>query len=238
DDVVITYSVTVDPNAGGSTLRNSVSGSATPLIPEDPSDPSSPTTPGTPVVPPTVATEHPVNEPGFTSSKSVDPASGTAVDPGQVLTSTLTGPNAADAALYPVDLVDARSSVLEFATYNGDAAATINGVDAAFPAVDRDALTWSGALQFGEAVTVTYSVTVASDATGEVLQNSATGTATPPGGEELTPPPGTTENPVNVPGFSVSKSASPVAGTAVDPGSVITYTVSGVNTGETALDPV
>ncbi|WP_235201492.1 DUF7927 domain-containing protein [Microbacterium sp. CH12i] len=238
DDVVITYSVTIDADAGGEIIANSVTGSATPLLPEDPSDPESPTTPGTPVVPPTVTTEHPVNEPGFTFSKSVDPTSGTAVDPGQVLTYTLTGTNTGETALNPVDIADDLSGVLEFATYNGDAAATINGADAASPAIDGDALTWSGALQVGEGVTVTYSVTVGPDAVGEVLQNSATGTAAPPGGEEITPPPGETNTPVNQPGFSLSKSAAPVAGAAVDPGSVITYTVTGVNTGETALDPV
>lgn len=237
-DVVITYSVTVNSDAGGETVRNSVSGSATPQLPEDPSDPDSPTTPGTPEVPPTVTTEHPVNEPGFTFTKSVDPASGTAVDPGDVLTYTLTGTNTGQTALNPVDIVDDLSGVLEFATYNGDAVATINGQDAAAPAVSDSSLTWSGSLEVGETVVVTYSVTAGPDSVGEVLENSATGTANPPGDETITPPPSTTENPVNMPGFSVSKSADPASGTAVDPGSVITYTVTGVNTGETALDPV
>lgn len=237
-DVVITYSVTVNPDAGGETINNSVAGSATPLMPEDPSDPNSPTTPGTPLVPPTVTTEHPVNEPGFTFSKSVDPVSGTAVDPGQVLTYTLTGTNTGETALNPVDIVDDLSGVLEYGAYNGDAIAFINGDAAAAPTVAGDELSWTGSLAVGQAVTITYSVTVGPDAVGEVLENSAAATATPPGGQEITPPPGTTTNPVNVPGFSVSKSANPQAGTAVDPGSVITYTVTGVNTGETALDPV
>ncbi|MGF2948852.1 DUF7927 domain-containing protein [Microbacterium alcoholitolerans] len=236
--VTITYSVTVDGDAGGETIRNSVSGSGTPQMPEDPSDPDSPTTPGTPVVPPTVTTEHPVNEPGFTFGKSVDPASGTAVDPGEVLTYTLTAVNTGQTALDTVEIDDDLSGVLEFAEYNGDAAATVNGETAAEPTVASETLSWSGSLEVGQTVVVTYSVTVGPDAVGEVLQNSATGTATPPGGETITPPPGTTENPVNVPGFSVSKSASPAAGTAIDPGSVITYTVTGVNTGETALNPV
>jgi fimbrial isopeptide formation D2 family protein/uncharacterized repeat protein (TIGR01451 family) len=238
DDVVITYSVTVDADAGGETLRNSVTGQATPLLPEDPSDPDSPTTPGTPITPPRVVTEHPVNEPGFSFSKTVDPASGTAVDPGDVLTYTLTGTNTGETALDPVDIVDDLSGVLEFATLNAAPVATIGGVPATAPTVTDQELTWSGALAVGQAVTITYSVTVGPDATGEVLSNSATGTATPPGGETITPPPGTTTNPVNVPGFSVSKSADPESGSAVDPGSVITYTVTGVNTGETALDPV
>ncbi|GAB3600225.1 DUF7927 domain-containing protein [Microbacterium tumbae] len=237
-DIVITYSVTVAADAGGEIIRNSVTGEATPLLPEDPSDPDSPTTPGTPLVPPPVTTEHPVNEPGFTFSKSVDPASGTAVDPGQVLTYTLIGTNTGETVLDPVTIADDLSGVLAHAVYNGDAVATIDGEAAAVPSIVDDALSWEGPLAVGEAVTITYSVTVGPDAVGEVLANSATGTATPPGGEELTPPPGTTENPVNVPGFSVSKSADPASGSSVDPGSVITYTVTGVNTGETVLDPV
>ena len=54
----------------------------------------------------------------------------------------------------------------------------------------------------------------------------------------MSTPPATTEHPVNEPGFELRKSADPASGTRVDPGSVITYTVTGVNTGETALDPV
>ncbi|WP_217182996.1 isopeptide-forming domain-containing fimbrial protein [Streptomyces sp. AC495_CC817] len=236
--VVITYSVTVDADAGGETLRNSVEGRATPRIPTDPTDPDSPTTPGTPLTPPREVTEHPVNEPGFAFSKSVDPASGTAVDPGQVLTYTLTGRNTGQTALDPVVITDDLSGVLEFATLDAAPVATVGGSTVAAPVVTGDELRWSGALAVGETVTITYSVTVGPDAAGEVLTNSATGAATPPGGSTITPPPGTTTTPVNAPGFSVSKSAAPASGTAVDPGSVITYTVTGVNTGETALDPV
>lgn len=239
EDVVITYSVTVNADAGGQTLRNSATGEATPLLPADPRDPDSPTTPAAPLTAPTVVTEHRVNEPGFTFGKSVDPAAGTAVDPGQVLTYTLTGTNTGETTLPTVDIVDDLSGVLGHAVYNGDAVAMIDGVPAdATPAIASDELTWTGALSAGQTITITYSVTAGAEAAGEVLRNSATGIATPPGGEQLTPPAVTTENPVNRPGFSVSKSADPAAGAAVDPGSVITYTVTGVNTGQTALDPV
>ncbi|MFS2242850.1 isopeptide-forming domain-containing fimbrial protein [Microbacterium sp. OR16] len=235
---VITYSVTVDGAAGGEIVRNAVDGTATPLLPTDPTDPNSPVAPGTPLKPPTVVTEHPVNEPGFTFAKTVDPASGTAVDPGQVLTYTLTGVNTGETVLNPVRIADDLSKVLATAVYNDDAVATIDGDPAPAAAFDGSELSWADALEPGQTVTVVYSVTVGADAIGEVLQNTATGTATPPGGNELTPPPSTTLTPVNVPGFSVSKSADPASGARVDPGSTITYTVTGVNTGETALDPV
>ena len=236
--VVITYSVTVDANAGGETIANTVTGTATPLIPTGPSDPESPTTPGTPITPPPATTEHPVNQPGFTFAKTAEPVAGTAVDPGDVITYTLTGVNTGQTALDPVAIADDLSKVLPYASYNQDAAAVIAGAPAGAVAFDAAKLSWSGALAVGQIVTVTYSVTVKADGVGSVIENSATATATPPGGEEITPPPGTTTNAVNVPGFSVSKSADPATGTAVDPGSVITYTVTGVNTGETVLDPV
>lgn len=237
-DVVITYSVTVDATAGGETIANTATGEATPLIPADPSDPESPTTPGTPITPPPSSTEHPVNEPGFAFAKTVDPAAGTAVDPGDVLTYTLTAVNTGQTVLDPVTITDDLSGVLPYATFNADAVASIAGAAAGAATLDGTELSWTGALAVGQAVTVTYSVTVSADGVGTVIENAASATATPPGGSTITPPPGVTTNPVNEPGFSVSKSVDPAAGTAVDPGSVLTYTVTGVNTGETALDPV
>lgn len=238
ENVVITYSVTIDGDAGGETITNTVTGEATPLVPTDPSDSESPTTPGTPIVPPTVITEHPVNVPGFEFSKTADPASGTALDPGDVITYVLTGVNTGETALDSVEIVDDLSGVLDHASLDGTPVATIVGGAAAPVVVDGDELSWTGALAVGQTVTITYSVTVGPDAAGELLENSATAVATPPGGEEITPPPVTTSNPVNEPGFSVSKTAAPAPGTAVDPGTVVTYTVTGVNTGETVLDPV
>ncbi|WP_295100924.1 isopeptide-forming domain-containing fimbrial protein [uncultured Microbacterium sp.] len=238
EDVVITYSVTVDGGAGGETITNTVTGEATPLVPSDPSDPASPTTPGAPIVPPTAVTEHRVNEPGFAFSKTADPASGTAVDPGDVITYVLTGVNTGETALDSVEIVDDLSSVLDHASLDADPVATIiGGVETPVAVVDGE-LSWTGALAVGQTVTITYSVTVGPDAAGELIENSATAIATPPGGEEITPPPATTTNPVNEPGFSVSKSAAPASSTAIDPGAVVTYTVTGVNTGETVLDPV
>lgn len=227
DVVVITYSVTITPGAGGQTIRNTVSGSATPLLPTDLRSSQQSTTPGAPIVPPTVTTAHPVASPGFTFTKSVDPASGTGVDPGQVLTYTLIGTNTGETALDPVEIVDNLVGVLDFAEYNGDGVARVAGAAATAPALSGDVLTWNGSLAAGQSVVITYSVTVNSTAAGQVLVNSASATATPPGGGEITPPGVTTSTPVNRPGFSVSKSAAPVSGTAVDPGSVITYTVTG-----------
>ena len=123
-------------------------------------------------MPPAVTTEHPVNEPGFAFSKSVDPVSGTAVDPGAVLTYTLTGVNTGQTALESVDIADDLSGLLEFAEYNGDAAAAINGQAAAAPTVAGDSLSWSGALEVGQTATLVMQVNVADSATGTLVNTA------------------------------------------------------------------
>ncbi|MGO3722424.1 isopeptide-forming domain-containing fimbrial protein, partial [Microbacterium gubbeenense] len=212
-------------DAGGATLENSATGTAVPPG-------------GSTITPPPSETTNPVKDPGFEFSKTVDPESGSALDPGSVVTYTLTGANTGETVLDPVDLTDDLSGVLAGASFNDDAAAQIDGEPVDAPAIDGDELTWSGALQPGQTVTVTYSVTVNADAGGATLENSATGTAVPPGGSTITPPPSLTTNPVSVPGYSLSKSVDPESGTAVDPGETVTYRITGVNTGETVLDPV
>jgi fimbrial isopeptide formation D2 family protein len=187
-----------------------------------------------PIETPPAVTEHPVNEPGFEIAKTADPASGTRVDPGSVITYTVTGVNTGETALNSVSIVDDLSAVLENAVYNGDVAATLGDS----PVVAEDSLSWTGALAVGERVTITYSVTVNGDAGGALLENTVSGVAVPPGEVELTPPPAETEHPVGKPGFTFEKTSDPASGTKVATGSVVTYTLTGVNTGETALDSV
>ncbi|MGO1317547.1 MAG: DUF7507 domain-containing protein, partial [Cellulomonadaceae bacterium] len=243
--VTITYSVTVNADAAGVVLNNVVSATATPQLPADPSDPNSPTQPGTPIVPPNVETSHPVPDPGFVITKSADPVSGTTVLPGEKITYTVTGTNTGDTVLDPAKLSDDLSGVFAHAGYNGDVSASTGEVS-----VDGTVLAWSGSLGVEESVTITYSVTVNADAKGVVLNNVVTGVATPQvpvdptdpegpskPGEPITPPSAETSHPVPDPGFVVTKSADPVSGTTVLPGEKITYTVTGVNTGDTVLDP-
>ncbi|WP_183091985.1 DUF7507 domain-containing protein [Mycetocola lacteus] len=230
ETVTITYSVTVNENAVGELLENHVSGSATPPGPERP-----------PIIPPPVDTEHTVPTPGFELGKSADPVSGTTVHPGDTITYTVTGKNTGGTILNPVVINDDLSGLSEYVTYNDDAAASINGTDPAGTLThDPEAATllWTGVLAEGETVTITYSVTVNADASGETLNNHVSGTATPPGLPPIVPPPVDTEHQVPTPGFELGKSANPENGTAVHPGDTITYTVSGINTGETVLDPV
>src|SRR5699024_5649976 len=52
------------------------------------------------------------------------------------------------------------------------------------------------------------------------------------------PPPSETTNPVNEPGFALTKTANPPSGEALAAGTDITYTVTGSNTGHTPLTDV
>ncbi|SUE10089.1 membrane protein [Rhodococcus erythropolis] len=226
--VVLTYQVKVnDGVAGGVLINNKVTGTAKP-----------PT--GPEITPPPVTTEHPVKVPGFTVAKTADPVSGTNVAAGQTITYTVTGANTGNTTLDPVVLTDDLSKVLDNAALvDGSLKATVDGVDATAPTLEGTTLSWTGALEAGKSVVLTYQVKINDGVAGGVLiNNKVTGTAKPPTGPEITPPPVTTEHPVKVPGFTVAKTADPVSGTNVAAGQTITYTVTGANTGNTTLDPV
>ncbi|WP_409529187.1 isopeptide-forming domain-containing fimbrial protein [Rhodococcus erythropolis] len=226
--VVLTYQVKInDGVAGGVLVNNKVTGTAKP-----------PT--GPEITPPPVTTEHPVKVPGFTVAKTADPVSGTNVAAGQTITYTVTGANTGNTTLDPVVLTDDLSKVLDNAALvDGSLKATVDGVDATAPTLEGTTLSWTGALEAGKSVVLTYQVKINDGVAGGVLvNNKVTGTAKPPTGPEITPPPVTTEHPVKVPGFTVAKTADPVSGTNVAAGQTITYTVTGANTGNTTLDPV
>ncbi|WP_257207244.1 isopeptide-forming domain-containing fimbrial protein [Rhodococcus erythropolis] len=226
--VVLTYQVKInDGVAGGVLVNNKVTGTAKP-----------PT--GPEITPPPVTTEHPVVSPKIAVVKSSDPVSGTNVAAGQTITYTVTGANTGNTTLDPVVLTDDLSKVLDNAALvDGSLKATVDGVDATAPTLEGTTLSWTGALEAGKSVVLTYQVKINDGVAGGVLvNNKVTGTAKPPTGPEITPPPVTTEHPVKVPGFTVAKTADPVSGTNVAAGQTITYTVTGANTGNTTLDPV
>lgn len=221
ESVEITYAVTVKAGTAGSAVRNSATSVATP--PEGPE-----------ITPPPVVTEHPV--PGYAFTKTADPASGSSVQPGDVITYTLTGTNTGATRLDPVVVTDDLTDVLSGATLvDGSAVAKINGEPASAPMIDGTTLSWTGSLEIGQSIEITYQVTVNEGVAGIVLHNVASSTATPPTGPELTPPPVETEHPT--PGFTFTKTADPVSGTDVVAGQAITYTLTGYNNGATVLDP-
>ncbi|RWZ52711.1 DUF11 domain-containing protein [Labedella phragmitis] len=154
----------------------------------------------------------------YTTTKT---ASSATANPGDTITYTVTVTNtgaAAYTAEAPAAFDDDLSAVLDDATYNGDAT---NGA-----VVDGATLTWSGALAVDEAITIVYSVTVAAPGTGDgVLTNAVVPTG--PGGECVGECTTTTE----LQSYSVAKTSSAAT---VNPGDVVTYTVTVTNTGTAA----
>ncbi|MYV27311.1 DUF11 domain-containing protein, partial [Rhodococcus sp. DSM 6344] len=227
----VTYSVKVNADVVGGVFVNNfvVPGTTPPVDPPEVCDPAT-----------QLCTTHPVKVPGFTVAKAADPASGTNVAAGQTITYTVTGANTGNTTLDPVVLTDDLSKVLDNAVLvDGSLKATVDGVDGAAPTLSGTTLSWTGALEAGKSVVLTYQVKINDGvAGGTLINNKVTGTAKPPTGPEITPPPVTTEHPVKVPGFTVAKAADPVSGTNVAAGQTITYTVTGANTGNTTLDPV
>ncbi|MEU4057222.1 isopeptide-forming domain-containing fimbrial protein, partial [Rhodococcus qingshengii] len=220
----VTYTVTVK-DGGNKVLNNYlVPGTTTPPTTCDPAT--------------NLCTTHPM--PGFTLTKTADPVSGSTVQAGDTITYTVTGANTGRTALTPATITDDLSAVLNnAAVVPGSLKATIDGAPVAAPTLSGSTLSWSANLPAGKSVVLTYQVKVnAGVAAGTVLNNKVTGTAKPPTGPEITPPPVTTEHPVKVPGFTVAKAADPASGTNVAAGQTITYTVTGANTGNTTLDPV
>jgi uncharacterized repeat protein (TIGR01451 family) len=124
----------------------------------------------------------------------------------------------------PASMTDDLSDVLDDATYNGDAAATLPGT----PAVTGSQLSWSGALAAGQSVTITYSVTYTGSGS-TVMVNTA-----------CVPKQGTDPHcdTVSVPAalISPSKSVDPADGSTVVAGQVLTYTLTFANSGQGAGD--
>ncbi|MDV8065481.1 isopeptide-forming domain-containing fimbrial protein, partial [Rhodococcus sp. IEGM 1366] len=220
--VVLTYEVKVnDGVAAGTVLNNKVTGTAKP-----------PT--GPEITPPSVETNHSV--PGFTVAKTADPAPGTGVNAGQTITYTVTGANTGKTTLNPVVLTDDLSKVLDNATLvDRSLKATVDGAPAAVPTLSGTMLSWTGALEAGKSVVLTYQVKINDGVAGGVLiNNKVTGTAKPPTGPEITPPPVTTEHPVLSPKIAVVKSSDPASGSNVVAGQDIKYTLTFTNTGNGA----
>ncbi|TIC85050.1 DUF11 domain-containing protein [Nocardioides sp. GY 10113] len=226
ETATITYTVTVnDPPSGDGDLYNAVVGP-----PE-----SNCTDPGS--IDPDCTEELFVRS--LEIVKTADPDG--PVYPGDVVTYTVTVTNDGGVdytELVPAEFTDDLTDVLDDATYNNDATATVGGVTYAEPE-----LTWSAPLAAGETATITYSVTVDDPPGGdEVLRNAVTGV---PGSNCFVPTPrgdsGARVQPLVAPVrpegcqvitpirmFEVSKT---VDKTEADPGDVVNYTVTVTNTG-------
>ncbi|MFM9597652.1 hypothetical protein ACKI1O_51095, partial [Streptomyces scabiei] len=82
---------------------------------------------------------------------------------------TVEAENTGNTRLDPVQVADDLSGVFTAATYQGDIATKIDGttVTSGAATVTGDDLAWTGALESGQVVTITYSVIVDEGAEGE-----------------------------------------------------------------------
>ena len=208
ESATITYTVTYDASTGDNVLINTV------CVPEE--DALDPTAACDFVQIPAAA---------LSFTKTVDPASGTAVVAGQEVTYTLSFTNTGQTPA-AVDALDTLTEVLDDAELTGGPTA-----DAGLTAtLTGDELAITGDVPVGETLTVTYTVTVNDFAEqgdhrlGNVLSNGD-GTCPPAGCEETT-------NPVRH--YSVEKEIAASTPATVNPGDVVTYTVTVVNDGTAA----
>jgi len=172
---IITYSVKINnPDTGDHQLTNVVTS----------------TTPGNNCTPCTTTT--PVS--GLTITKK---ASTTQANPGDKVTYTVTVTNTGRTPYLGATFTDDLTKVLDDATYNNDAAATVGTTSYTKPK-----LTWTGDLPIGSTARITYSVQVNKPDTGDYkLTNAVTSTNPgdncPPGNTDprcttttsITPPP-------------------------------------------------
>ena len=147
--------------------------------------------------------------------------------PGSVVHYTVTVTDSGQTPYTGAGFTDPLGGLLDDAGYDGDAAATAGSVSFASPD-----LSWTGNLAVGAAVTVTFSVTVKNPDTGDkILVNTVTsataGSNCPAGSTDA----GCTSTvTVLVPGLEIAVSAGTSSTT---PGSVVHYTVTVTNSGQT-----
>ncbi|KJL30090.1 hypothetical protein RS83_01232 [Microbacterium oxydans] len=155
----------------------------------------------------------------FSLKKSVEPEMAA---PGDVVTYDIAVANTGEIAYTdddPASFIDDLSGVLDDAVYNDDVSAG--------GAIDGDLLTWSGPLEVGETLQVTYSVTVDDPVGGDFsLRNTVAPAAT--GGVCVDGGCGTD---TAVSAYSVEKRADVQS---VVGGGVVTYQVTVTNTGRSA----
>ena len=157
----------------------------------------------------------------------VTSANATAAVPGQPVTVTVTVTDSGQAPYSGAVVTDSLDGSLDDAAYNGDASATTGSVSYAAPN-----LTWTGDLAVGASAVITYTITVKDPDTGDkVIINTATsgaaGSACPPGATAV---PCRVTVAVLTPALTIAQSAG--VGTTT-PGSMVTYTVTVTNSGQT-----
>jgi uncharacterized repeat protein (TIGR01451 family) len=209
DSATITYSVTVsNPDTGDKLLTNTVTSAAV----------------GSTCPPGTTSTSCQVTVPVLTPALTIVAAAPAAATPGGIVTYTITVTDTGQTPYAGATLTDSLAGVLDDATYNTGATATAGTLTFTTPN-----LTWTGDLTVGATAVITFTVTVDSPSGNHTLTSAVTsataGNNCPAGG---TDPRCTTTTDVAT--LTIVNTAS-VATTT--PGSVVAYTITITNTGQT-----
>lgn len=178
-------------------------------------------------VPPTIPSDPAGFEvANYTTEKTSDPVSGSAVAPGDKVTYTVTVTQQGTAAAQAT-FTDALGDVLDNATYNGDVKTSLGTVS------DQGGnIAWNGTLPVGGVATITYSVTVKAKTGGDFdLLNVVTSQGCRVVAGQT--PDCTTTHPAGE--FTYSKTSNPKSTSAVQIGDTITYTVGVNQTGAGAV---
>ncbi|WP_243229117.1 hypothetical protein [Microbacterium sp. CIAB417] len=158
----------------------------------------------------------------YTTVKTADPASGSAVQVGDVITYTVTVTQSGEGRVVGQFFNDDLANVLDDATFNNDIAASAGEFT-----YENGIIAWTGDLGPGDVATVTYSVTVtaAGDTLiGNTVQSPGCETAGDCATEHLTGR------------YETEKTSDPASGSDVQIGDTIDYTVTVSQVGEAAVE--
>ena len=214
DSATITFTVTVNnPDTGDKTLTATLT-SATPGA----SCPASGTAPAA------CTTTVTVLIPALAITKTASTATTT---PGSAVQYTITATDTGQTPYTGAVVTDNLTSVLADAAYNNNAAATTGQVSYASPV-----LTWTGDLTPGETATITFTITIHDPDLGDKhLVNTATSTTPGSTCPPASPGPACTATVTDlIPALTITKTATT---TATTPGSVVGYTITVADTGQT-----
>ncbi|MFE0174712.1 GEVED domain-containing protein [Streptomyces sp. NPDC059002] len=224
--VTVTYSVTVDsPPKGNKKLKNTVTSDVPGSnCPEGSTDPDCGS-----------GGEDGGGLPNLKFKKVMSPKNPL---PGQKVSYTVTMENDGNAPYPGVKFTDNLSDVIDDATYNQDEKAVLDGSDYGTVKYTEPELTWSGDVDAGKTVTLTYSVTVDDPPKGnKSLKNTVTsdvpGSNCPEG--SLDPDCFTGQGEGGLPNLVYKKVMAPKNPT---PGQKVTYTVTVENDGKAGYPDV
>ncbi len=189
-----------------------------------------------------------VDGPALETKKTANPASGTTVQPGSVVTYTVATQNLDNVAL-TATVTDNLAAVLNHADIvpgSLHATSSFPGNTPAAPTLSGTTLTWQGPMAANEVITLTYQVKLHGNAFSQTINNHVitTGRDSSNNPVETTcvtgqePQCQTNHNTPAAPAatYQVNKSSNPVSGSTVQPGSTVQYTVTVTNTGEVPLN--